>query len=256
MNEFVRAWRYHDVWLYLGWKDVSLRYRRAKMGVAWVLLNNIFFICFMALVWSTLFKIDLNKYLIFFAVGHIFWGFFSSSINEATTLFPQFESIIKQYRLPYGVYSLRVLFKNFCILLINLPIIVILMLFNQGVDFSGIAMSILGMLLLAVLVFGFINLLGVVCLFYRDVQQFVPSLMTLVFFASPIMWGQEMLSENRKWIAEFNPIYHVFSIIRNPIIGAPVEGNSILISTVSALFAAMIGVYLVSKSSKKIPILI
>lgn len=256
MNEFIKAWLYRDVWFYLGWKDVSLKYRRAKIGVAWVPLNNMFFICFMAFIWSNLFKINLSEYLIFFAIGHIFWGFFSTSINDATSLFLQFESVIKQYRLPYGVYSLRVIFRNLFVLLLNLPIIFALMLIHQGANFPRVILSIMGIFLLAIFVFGLVNFLGVVCLRYRDIQQFIPSLMTLVFFASPIMWSKDMLGENKKWVAELNPIYHIFSIIRNPIIGTPIDDKSILIAVISSLSALVVGVYLVFKSSKKISILI
>lgn len=256
MNEFTKAWMYRDVWFYLGWKDVSLRYRRAKIGVAWVLLNNVFFICFMAFVWSSLFKINLADYLIFFAIGHIFWGFFSSSINDASSLFLQFESIIKQYRLPYGVYSLRVVFRNLFILLLNLPIIFFLMILNQGANFHGLILSIFGIFLLTIFIFGVVNFLGVVCLRYRDIQQLIPSLMTLIFFASPIMWSKDMLGENKKWVAELNPIYHMFSIIRNPMIGLSVDDKSILISFLSSVSAFLIGIYFVFKSRKKISILI
>ena len=72
-------------------------------------------------------------------------------------------------------------------------------------------------------------LLGLLSARYRDIPQIITSLAQLLFFITPIFWRPEMLSTNR-WIADWNPIFHLIELVRAPLLGNPVPATSWLVA--------------------------
>jgi lipopolysaccharide transport system permease protein len=62
--------------------------------------------------------------------------------------------------------------------------------------------------------------LSIVCTRFRDVIEIIKNLMQVMFYATPIIWGSEMLPKKvGDIILNFNPFYHLITIIREPLLG-------------------------------------
>src|SRR5699024_5965365 len=117
------------LWWLLGWYDIKQRYRRSVLGPFWLTISTAILIATLGLLWSTIFRMDLSTYLPFFTVGNIFWTYLSSQVNEASTGYTQFENLVKQVRLPYPSYILRLLCRNLIIFAHNFVIILFVISF-------------------------------------------------------------------------------------------------------------------------------
>ena len=53
----------------------------------------------------------------YLTVGYIVWGFMSATVNDSCIAFIDSSRIIKQIKLPYSVYVLRMVWRNFIIFL-------------------------------------------------------------------------------------------------------------------------------------------
>lgn len=229
------AWYHHDgstdiwvairnihVWAALGWHDIRQRYRRSVIGPFWFTLSTFIMIGVLGLLYSELFKQDIVTYLPYLGVGMVVWQFLSTMILEGASGLIGADFLIKQIRMPVTIHICRIVWRNFCILLHSLPVLLVLTLALGNRPGWGFLLVIPGLALLMLTGLWVGIVLGILCLRYRDFLPIITNLLQVAFFFTPIMWRPSLLKE-RGWIAEYNPLYHLVEIVRAPMNGDPVN---------------------------------
>lgn len=225
-----------DLWVYLSYTDIRQKYRRSYLGPIWLTLSTMIFIGMISLVWSTIFKQSLNDYLPFFSIGYVVWLFISTQLSDACTGFIQFEYLIKQMKLPYPVFILRILARNIIIFFHNLIVVILIIpIVGNGFNIFSI-ISIFGFFILAIFLFFLSVLIALITTRFRDFQMIVQNSIPIIFYISPIMWEPKLISEKYIWIITYNPIVPFLEIIRKPLLGTLPEmyvwGQAILITLI------------------------
>ena len=95
------------LWTRLGWNDILYRYRRSTLGPFWSTINIAITVIALGLIYSQIFKLPVAQLMPYICAGLIAWGFISSIMLDAGSLFSGSESYIKQMRLPYLLYVCR-----------------------------------------------------------------------------------------------------------------------------------------------------
>jgi lipopolysaccharide transport system permease protein len=237
-EEFMQTLAQPHLWALLSWYDIKQRYRRSVLGPLWLTISTAILIGTLGLLWSTLFKTNLREYLPFFATGSVVWTFFSTQLNEAATGYTQFENLIKQIRLPYPSYILRLVCRNLIIFAHNF-VIVIFVISVIGTGWSWTALIALpGLLLFSAAAFFASQIVAIICTRFRDMVPVVQNLVTVVYFLSPIMWQPKSLPARQQWVVELNPLSYLLDIVRMPLLG---QIPSVLTWGVSVALAAVLG---------------
>ena len=206
----------------LGWQDVRQAYRRSALGPFWITIGMAIQIATMGIVFSLIFKMEIREYLPFLATNMILWGFFSSVIIEGCASLIAGESIIKQLEVPYSMFAIRVIWKNIVNLSHNAVLLpIIFLIFSTPIDFGPLLLFIPGLVLLLANLAWLTMLLGLFCARYRDMAPIINSLLTVVYFVTPIMWLPNLLGNNllAHLLLGLNPVYHLFQIVRQPLLG-------------------------------------
>ncbi len=107
VTELVAAFDNHAQWLYLGVQDIRLRYRRSIIGPWWVTISIGIMIMMLSFLWSKIFGSDIRTYMPFFAIGFIVWNWMSSIVTESANGFFPFQPAIRQIKLSFPIYLLR-----------------------------------------------------------------------------------------------------------------------------------------------------
>ena len=218
-QEFLATLMQPQLWALLAWYDIKQRYRRSVLGPFWLTISTAVLIGTLGLLWSQLFKVNLHEYMPHFAAGNVIWGFIAMQLGEASTGFTQFENLIKQRRLPYPSYILRLLARSFIIFLHNFIIVVIVVSFI-GDGWSLVSLiAIPGLFLLSLVVYFVSISCAVLCTRYRDMVPVVQNIVTVGYFLTPIMWQTKTLPEQHQWVALWNPVAHILDIARAPLLG-------------------------------------
>ena len=76
-----------------------------------------------------------------------------------------------------------------------------------------------GLLLLCLNALWIAVFLGAVCARYRDVQQLVGNVLQIALFLTPIFWSADQLTGRASILADYNPLYHLIAIVRDPLMG-------------------------------------
>ena len=64
-------------------RDIKIKYRRSIMGVLWTLLNPLLMMIVLSIVFSNLFKFDIENFPLYLLSGQVIFNFYSDSTNNA-----------------------------------------------------------------------------------------------------------------------------------------------------------------------------
>jgi ABC-type polysaccharide/polyol phosphate export permease len=224
------AMRNVHVWAALGWHDIRQRYRRSVIGPFWFTLSTFIMIGVLGLLYSELLNQDIVTYLPYLGIGLVLWQYLSTSIVEGANGFIGAGYLIKQIRMPVTTHICRIVWRNFCILLHSLPVVVLFSLALGNRPGMSFILVVPGLLLLLLCGVWMGIVLGIICLRFRDALPIITNILQVAFFFTPIMWSPSLLKD-RAWIAHYNPLYHLIEIVRAPMTGEPIEAVSWLWAT-------------------------
>jgi ABC-type polysaccharide/polyol phosphate export permease len=208
------------LWLWTGLQDIRLRYRRSTLGPWWLTISTGVLVAAMGFLYAGIFKSSISDYLPHFAVGQIFWMFFSGQINESATAFTQFDSVLRQVKVPLTSCVLRVLVRNVVIFAHN-AVILLIVFAVFGFNWSWANLLLFpGLLILTLTLFSVSIIVSVLCTRFRDLAQIVTSVLQILFFLSPIFWKADSLGTGgRALLVKLNPVYYLIEIVRQPLFG-------------------------------------
>lgn len=239
--------------LYLGWSDIKLRYRRSVLGPWWLTISMAINIGIIGLIFGKIFNISLDYYLPYVAIGIVLWNFIVSCITEGCLSFISADAIIKQLPIPLKTHILRVFWRNIVILGHSLLILPFIAIFTQSSLNWNLLYLMPGLIIFLINILWAITLLSILCTRYRDLPQITSSILQVFFYVTPIMWMPQLL-ESKKYVAilEVNPLFHLFQIVRNPLLGESVPQKSWAISISLALVGLIVSQFLYLRYKKRI----
>lgn len=207
-----------SLWLALAWEDLTQRYRRAALGVSWVAIQFLLMLVIFVLVFGRSSPARSEfEYTIYLATGLMSFTFISTMVSRGAGIFATNGGWIKSSSMPLSVLAYSNVANAFFEMLI-LSIVVAPLILIQGVP--G-----LEQLLLVVIALVFYALNGVWCgllfgslgAWFSDLQQLIPAIMRIAFFATPVFWDYEVVEGRRMLLAHYNPFTHFVEIIRQPL---------------------------------------
>lgn len=237
----------------MGWQDVRHRYKRSSFGAFWLTISMGIMIGTMGVIFSKIFHTPIQEFLPFLAMGMIIWGLISAVITEGCQGFVVAAPIIRQLAIPLFSYIARILWRNIIIFGHNLIIFPIVMI-ALGQPFSWIMLlCIPGFLILIVNLAWITLLLGIFCARYRDLSPIVASALQILFYLTPIMWMPNKLSQRAgAYLVDSNPLNHLISIVRSPLLNQEPTTLNWTVSLLSALCGWMIAIVIYARYQRRI----
>ena len=244
----IRAW---TLWTTLGWNDIALRYRRSTLGPLWLTLSMGFLVVSLGFIYSKIFQSDIATYLPYLALGFIVWGFLSSTINESCGAFTESERIIKQIKVSFSAFVLRVVWRNFIVLMHTLVLFIPIAIFFRVSPHFSMLLALPGLAILYVNLVWIGLIIAVLSTRFRDVPQIITSVLQIAIFATPVLWQVSNL-RGHTLVADINPLHHWLELVRGPLIGELPSSFSWLASIGSAVVGTVLAVLLLRRASRRI----
>ena len=147
------------------------------------------------------------------------WVLFSTMCNEGCGGIVGNEALIKQLRISYTLLACATVWRNVIVFLHNLSVYVLICIY-AGIPVTwATLLTVPGLFLLCLNGLWIAILLGTVCARYRDVQQLISNLLQISLFLTPIFWAADQLTGHASILAALNPLYHLISVVREPLMG-------------------------------------
>ncbi len=175
------------------------------------------------LVWAFIWRQPIDEFLPYYGIGQILFSFVTQTINEGSNVLINNAKYYQNDKMPFIVAILANLYQNVMIMFHNVPIIILLLFWSDSarMDISPIFLPALAM----TFVFAFLcsYLVSILCARFRDLIQLVGIILQNIFLLTPVMWKMELIPDRFKFYVLINPFTSMLEMLRNPLVGLPVE---------------------------------
>lgn len=190
-------WRYRDLFYFLAWRDVLVRYKQTFIGVLWAVLRPFLTMMVFVLIFSRVAGLTSNAmpYSIMVLAGMLPWQFFATALSEAgSSLVTNSNLITKIYfpRIILPASSVIVALVDFAI---TLGLLAVLMLWHQFMPSWRIVFLPAFILLALVAALGPGLLITALNVKYRDFRYIIPFVVQFGLYISPVGFDSSIVGE-------------------------------------------------------------
>ena len=87
-------------------KDIKLKYRRSFLGYLWSILNPLLIMVIMVLIFSSMFRFEIENYPVYLIIGQTIFNFVSESTNQAMWSITGNAALLKKTYVPKYIFTL------------------------------------------------------------------------------------------------------------------------------------------------------
>jgi lipopolysaccharide transport system permease protein len=206
------------------------------------------------LVFGTIFGSPMEKFLPYLASGVISWALITHIINDGANTFIAAEGMIKQLAISKLVYLLRVVWRNIITFGHNIVIFPVVLIIFSVWPGRPVLLWPIGLAVAVFSLSGVALIFGILSIRYRDVPNIINAALTVAFYSTPVIWMRENVGDNPlvDAMVNFNPLYHLLSIMRLPLIGQYPSADNWIWALGSGLVFWMIALTLYRKYKNRI----
>ena len=234
---------YRELMATLAWKNIALRYKQAYLGIAWAILKPVSLMLIFTLVKSFVGIESGNiPYPILTFAALMPWTFFQESASDGVNSVVGNSALIKKIYFPREIFPITSVLTKLVELGINFVILAGLMVWYEmipSIQFLWVPL-IIAYTVLTALVVAFAG--AAVNVYYRDVSQALPVLLSLVMYASPVIYPLQLVknklivhqaaggwSDTLYTLYTLNPLAGIIDAFQSVVLrGAPPDLNAMI----------------------------
>ncbi len=231
---FEELWRFRELFLFLSWRDILIRYKQTAIGVLWVILQPLANVFVFTIIFGRLAKMDSGgaPYALITLAAMIPWQMFSNAVGASSL------SLITSANLVTKIYFPRLIIplsSTFGTLLDSVIALILLLLCVAGYLIGG-QMGWLTLppsvgihwqlaLLPVFFLFGIITAvafglwLSALNVKYRDVKYIIPFAIRIAMLVSPVGYLSSEIPEQYRLLYSLNPLVGVIDGFRWCVLG-------------------------------------
>ena len=236
-------WAHRDLFYFLVWRDVKVRYKQTALGVAWAVLQPLLTMVVFTAIFGRLAGVpsDGEPYPIFVYAGLLPWSFFNQAVTTSSN------SLVGNAALITKVYFPRLVIPGAAVgaALVDFAIaavILFVMAFHYGVAFGASILMLIPLALLTMLFAAGIGMwMSALNVKYRDVRYALPFVLQIWMYVTPIIYPVTFIPQRWRWLIVLNPLSGIIQGFRSAIFSRPFDWSGIAVSaamTVSVLIYA------------------
>lgn len=225
-------------------RDFKSKYKRSVLGMAWSLLNPLLTMAVQYLIFSTLFRSDIENFPVYLISGIVFFNFFNDAVTMGMTSITSNAALIKKVYMPKYIYPIsRILssFVNFTMAILPM----FLVMFVTGTPMRP-AMLLLVFDILCMLGFitGMVFLMTTTMTFFQD-TQFLWGVFSMIWmYMTPLFYPESIIPKSLLTYYRMNPMYQYITFARTCIIdGISPAPLSYLWCVLCAVVTMVIGIW-------------
>ena len=196
-------------------KDIRGKYKSSILGVIWSFLNPLLQLAVYAIVFPLIMKSNIPNYTVFVCCGLIPWTFFSTAISRTSFVMIENANIIKKVYFPREILPISIVTSEMVNFIIS-TVIILAFVMAYGIGFSWYIVFYPVILIIQyILLIGISLLVSSITVYIRDLQHFIGILLQLLFYATPIVYGLDIIPESFRWILKINPMSYIIDGYRS-----------------------------------------
>jgi lipopolysaccharide transport system permease protein len=214
-------WNYRELFWFLAWRDILVRYKQTVFGVAWAVVRPVLTMVVFSVIFGRVAKLpsDGIPYPIMVYAAMLPWQFFSTSFAEASNSLVSSANLISKVYFPRMIIPLGKTVVSLVDFGIAALIYLILMIY-YGMPFTIRLLALPAFLFLAlVTAIGPGLLIASLNVRYRDFRHLVPFMVRLGLYISPVGFLSSVVPDKWRFLYSINPMVGVIDGFRWCLLG-------------------------------------
>lgn len=231
---------------------ISKKYRGSSLGILWSLLNPLLQMVVLTLIFSTLFKHNIDNFPLYMISGRLVYEYFSTATNGAMKSIINSSALIKKVYIPKYLITLSRVLAEFIIFLISLIDLLAVMLFTGAHFTVNFIYAPLYLALLMLFTTGVSLILSTVTIFFRDIEHFYGIFIMVLMYFSAIFYPASIIPHRFQFILQMNPIYQFIAGFRDAVYyGQSVDSLNLLYCFTVAIVSLILGLIVFERNQDK-----
>ncbi len=217
VEEWLEIWRYRELVLMWAVRTIKIRYKRSVLGVLWTLIEPLMTMVILTVVFSSLFRFEVDGYPVYVLVGLTFFDFFRRGTTAMADEVLASQGLASKIHVPRSAFPVAAVVTyliNWLLALIPLAAIMIFL----GRPFEMALVSLVpAIFVVCLFALGVGMLISTLAAFFPDVNLTYQVLLTAWMYATPIIYPITVVSEKHRHLLELNPLTHLLRLVRDPV---------------------------------------
>jgi lipopolysaccharide transport system permease protein len=216
-NYWRDLWRYRELFYFLAWRDILVRYKQTVIGVAWAVVRPFLTMIVFTFVFSRVARLPAPgsiPYPLLVFAAMLPWQFFSTSLSESSNSLIGNANLISKVYFPRLVIPAGSVITSFVDFLITLALMAVLMVIYGFMPDWRILMLLPFVILAFACAFGAGLWLCALSVEYRDFRYIVPFIVQFGLYVSPVGFSSGVVPERWRLLYSLNPMVGVIEGFR------------------------------------------
>lgn len=214
-------WQYRELFLFLAWRDVLVRYKQTVIGIAWSVIRPLLTMIVLTIIFGRLagFPSEGVPYPILVFAAMLPWQMFSNALTESSNSLVANAPMLSKVYFPRLIVPTSAVIVSLIDFLISLGILGVLMVWYGFVPELRIIAFPLFLLLVIVTALALGIWTAALNVKYRDFRYIVPFLLQFGLYISPVGFSSSVIPDNWRFIYSINPMVGAIDGFRWAILG-------------------------------------
>lgn len=213
-------WKFRELFFFLAWRDILVRYKQTFIGVSWSFIRPFFTIIIFTLIGRLgHFPDEGAPYALLVGAAILPWQFFSNAFSEASNSLISNSGMLSKIYFPRLIIPASTIIVCLIDFLIAFVIVVLLMFWYHYVPSWQIVTLPLFLILALITSMGAGILIAAINVKYRDFRYVIPFIVQFGLYVSPVMFSSSVVPGKWKMLYSLNPMVGVIEGFRWAILG-------------------------------------
>lgn len=195
-------------------RDFKVRYKRSVLGIFWSFLNPLLTMTVQYIVFSQLFKGDIENFPLYLLSGLVVFNFFNEAVGLALGSIVYNAPLITKVYVPKYIYPVtRVLSSAINFLISMIPLFLVVLITGEKITRAFLMLPYLIICVIAFCV-GIGMLLAALMVFFRDIQFLWGIISLLWMYMTPLFYPETIIAPQFRGILKGNAMYYYVDFIR------------------------------------------
>lgn len=195
-------------------RDFKTKYKRSVLGFLWSFLNPLLTMLIQYIVFSTIFRSNIDNFPVYLLSGSILFTFFSESISVGLLSVAWNSSLITKVYVPKYIFPLsKVLSTSINLLISMIPLFLTAVITGEAITKAYLMLP-YAIICLIIFCVGMSLVLSSAMIFFRDTQFLWGLASMLWMYATPLFYPESIIPERFSFIIKANPMYYFIKFVR------------------------------------------
>lgn len=195
-------------------RDLKVKYKRSYLGYLWSLLNPLLMMVVVSLVFSHVFRFNIDNFALYLLCGQVLFNFFSESTSMAMNSVLQNAGLIKKVYIPKYILPLSKIISSFVNLLWSMLAVLIMFIFYRIPFYPTTILSIVPIIYVFIISYGVGLLMAVLATYFRDMVHLYGLFLQVLMYLTPLFYPADILPDKVLMLVKCNPMYHIVTYFR------------------------------------------